>query len=243
MTTEMLSSRRVTAALSLLLLSSPPRSASAAAASTNGNDDNETCRLWLAPSYLTVESTTKYGLFAGVDFAVNETIPDVEIGFPFVDFLVDPNRNTRFNKGILDYLEGLMWTADYAGNAKFEGNHTATTFVPGVGALSNYHSAYSNVDWLQGSVLLRQRQDLTMPGQAHLSRGAISNTYNMTMIATRHIPAGMELFANYGDVWDDKSDENQFQDKFHRQDYGTFFAFANFFALCNAAIVFLIVSW
>lgn len=217
----MLPSRRV-AAVAAATVTSFLLLVGATAAAAENDDSEETCRLWLAPSYLTTESTTKYGLFAGVDFGPNETIPDVEIGFPFVDFLVDPNRSTRYNKGILDYLEGLMWTADYAG-AKFEGNHTATTFVPGVGALSNYHSGFANVDWLQGAVLLRERQDLTEPGQAHLSRGAISNTHNLTMVATRHIPAGMELFANYGDVWDDKSDQNEFQDKFHRQDYGTFF--------------------
>jgi hypothetical protein len=218
----MLSSRRATTAvISFLLLLGQTRTVVAAATENDVAHDETVCRLWLAPSYLSEGSTVKYGLFAGVDFAVNETIPDVEIGFPFVDFLVDPNKNTRYNKGILDYLEGLMWTSDYAG-AKFEGNHTATTFIPGVGALSNYHSGYSNIDWLQGSVLLRDREKgLTEPGQAHLSRGAISNTYNLTMVATRHIPAGMELFANYGDVWDDKSDENQFQDKFYRQDYGT----------------------
>ena len=195
-------------------------------------EEQPQCRLWLAPSYLSVENTVKYGLFAGVDYDVNETIPDVELGFPFVDFLVDPNRNTRYHKSILDYLEGLMWTADYAGT-KFEGNHSATTFVPGIGALSNYHSGFTNVDWLQGATLMSEREDITEPGKAHLSRGAISSAYNMTMIATRAIPAGMDLFANYGDVWDEKQEADSFQDRFHRRDYGASLSLSLVLFLCD----------
>jgi hypothetical protein len=92
--------------------------------------------------------------------------------------------------------------------------------VPGAGVLANYHSGIYNVDWLQGSVLKREREDITEPGRAHPSRGAITPYHNLTIQATQKIKAGMELFANFGDVWDESEKEkNIYQDKINRWDY------------------------
>lgn len=45
------------------------------------------CRLYLAPSHLSQESSPKYGLFAGVDYDENDVIPDYELAIPLVDFV------------------------------------------------------------------------------------------------------------------------------------------------------------
>jgi hypothetical protein len=182
--------------------------------------DASKCLLWLAPSHVSTEGNPKYGLFAGVEYAEDDILPNPELALPLIDFLESPNRNSgSLHQEILDHVESFLWTAEYAG-AKWEGNYSTTILVPGSGVLANYHSGIYNVDWQQGSVLLRERQDITEPGKAHPSRGAISPYHNMTIRATQNIKAGMELFANFGDVWDEgEKDRNIYQDKINRWDY------------------------
>ena len=180
------------------------------------------CRLWLAPSHLSTSDKTKFGLFAGVEFSENETLPNPEIGVPIVDLAARNYRGTEMydlHKEVLDYLENIVWMSRYAG-AHYEGDHSTTVFAPGVAALANYHSGYHNVDWLQSSVLLREWEDLIEPGKYSPGRGAYTNYYNMTMQATKRIPVGMELFVNIGDAWNSDSEkEDVYQDKLTRTDY------------------------
>eukprot|EP00522_Entomoneis_paludosa_P006884 CAMPEP_0172439204 /NCGR_PEP_ID=MMETSP1065-20121228/265_1 /TAXON_ID=265537 /ORGANISM="Amphiprora paludosa, Strain CCMP125" /LENGTH=625 /DNA_ID=CAMNT_0013187853 /DNA_START=20 /DNA_END=1897 /DNA_ORIENTATION=- len=194
--------------LAIILAVAPHRLATA--------EDDGDCRLWMGPSSLS-SGSIRYGLYAGVDFKVDDVLPDVELGIPYTDFFIEPNKNTPYTKGILEYLENQMWTSDFA-SSKFEGNISTSPYFPGIGALGNYHSLISNADWLLAASLLREREDITEPGRPHLSRGAITNLYNVTMKATQPIPAGMEIFPDFGDMWD-KDDSTPYQDKFSRKDF------------------------
>jgi hypothetical protein len=180
---------------------------------TNAADD--TCRLWLATSHLNEAETPRFGLYAGVDYKKNETLPFAEIALPFVDFLEGPLQTAY--PDVMPWLETFFWTADYAG-AKWEGNHSSVVYVPGIGVLSQYHSAYSNIDWRQASVLQRQLPEFWESSSGHPSRGAISSYYNMTMQASADIPVGMELFANFGDSWDSYT-EDIYEQALNRWDY------------------------
>lgn len=187
----------------------------------NKDETSHQCRIWLGPSYLTSDSSNKYGLYAGIDFNVGDIIPDYEIGLPMLDFANNPARDfSPMHTATMEYLEALMWSTDYAGQAKYEANASATAYVPGIGMLTNYHSGYYNVEWHQPSVLAREPY---LPSQkASPARGSISPYYNLTMMASKKIVAGMELFANYGDIWE--SDHNGdaddiYQQKISRQDY------------------------
>ena len=187
-------------------------------------DAERVCRLWLAPSYLSSSSkekkTTKLGVYAGVEFQENETLPHSEIAIPLVDIFTDEKKSSWTNEldqRVLHFLDSLVWTGEFAGS-QWEGNHSAPVLVPGLGLLANYHSGVANIAWDQASSLLRERQSITNPGVPHPSRGAISSFYNMTMRATRKIPRGMELFADFGDTWDE-SQEDLYQDRITRKDY------------------------
>lgn len=174
------------------------------------------CRLYVAPSHLSSSAKTMFGLYAGVAFDENASIPDFALAIPVVDLLEGPHANGE-NADILRHLEGALWTADFAG-ARWEGNISSTLFVPGVGSLASYHSATHNVDWFQGAALMRQHS-LFEEGKPHPARGAITPYENLTMRATRNIPAGMELFANFGDVWDE-SKVDIYEQTITRWDYG-----------------------
>ncbi|CAB9512428.1 Guanylate cyclase [Seminavis robusta] len=183
-----------------------------------GDGDGE-CRLWLGPSHLGTDNDPEFGIFAGVDFAPDEIIPDIEVAIPLVDWTEQFNRDTALKNMIVEFVESQVWTGDFAG-AKWEGDQNTIVAIPGIGNLANYHSGYHNVDWLQSAALLRKPLDLFESGVAHPARGAITPYHNLTMKATEHIPAGMELFANFGETWDNNQTmEDSFQDKLTRWDY------------------------
>jgi hypothetical protein len=174
------------------------------------------CGLWLAPSSTSAPDSPKLGLFAGTDFGVGEVVGSPEISIPFIDFVEDWNRQSELDDAILGFLEGYLWTAEYSG-AKNEAN-SVVTMIPGHGVLAQFHSGTCNVDWLQASALLRTPPDVPSPGVAHGSRGAITPYFNFSIAATQPIKAGMEIFANFGDAWENKTDD-VFQEKVTRSDY------------------------
>jgi len=186
---------------------------------SNSNSNSNQCRLYLGPSTTSTDDEPKLGLYAGIDYDEDELIGRPEVGIPLVDFTEAWNRRDALSNNIMEFLEGFLWTAEYGGS-KWEGNHSNTLAVPGYGVLANFHSGTHNVDWVQGSALLRETQaDITTAGKAHPSRGAISTYHNFTMTATQPIKRGMELFANFGDVWDGNQTEDVFGDKLTRWDY------------------------
>jgi hypothetical protein len=192
----------------------------------------------LAPSDTGTKQQPKYGLFAGRPYTENETIPNPELAIPLVDFVQEWNRNSALDHDILEFVESFLWTSEYAGT-KWEGNHSAPVAIPGIGVLANYHTGISNVDFLQASLYLRDNNNNnrdnnnnkphahkstgTRSGHAqahaHPARGANTPYYNATLRATQPIPAGMELFANFGDVWDGNYTDDFYQDKITRFDY------------------------
>eukprot|EP00536_Pseudo-nitzschia_multiseries_P005431 jgi/Psemu1/318643/estExt_fgenesh1_pm.C_1010016 len=179
------------------------------------------CPLWLAPSYITEQSASypKFGLYAGRNYEQNSTLPLSELAIPLIDFFEDQNRRRPLGSKVLPFLEDYMWTQDKLGS-HWEGHFSAPGIVPGVGILANFHSTYSNADFLQASVLLREPgEEFPKAGEASLMRGAVTPYFNATLRATQTIPAGMEIFADFGDVWDGNFTENIYQDKIHRYDY------------------------
>ena len=185
--------------------------------------ENDGCPMWLAPSYTTTLSADfpKYGLFAGQTYKQDSILPFSELAIPLIDFFADFNRGKPHGSDVLEFLENYLWTQEKIGSM-WEGVISAPGIVPGIGVLANYHSTYSNADFLQASILLRETKDdefIKKPGEANLIRGAVTPYSNATLKATQHIPAGMEIFADFGEVWDGNFTENIYQDKIHRYDY------------------------
>ena len=70
------------------------------------------------------------------------------------------------------------------------------SLVPGLGALANSHTGLVNVDMARPSIDTAGLHRSKDPGV-----GAFSTHYNLGWTAKNSIPAGMELFAGYGDSW------------------------------------------
>jgi hypothetical protein len=152
--------------------------------------ENDECGLWLAPSHTGTDKETRYGMFAGRAYRQNDTLPMAELAIPLVDMIEPYNRVTLLRDVILEFVESNLWTSEYAGT-KWEGNHSAPVAIPGIGVLPQFHTGIANVDFLQQSVLLRDKPKSPKSGTPHPSRGAITPYYNVTLRATRDIPAGM----------------------------------------------------
>ena len=123
----------------------------------NGDDSENACPLWLAPSYITPLSANlpKFGLYAGQAYEQNSTLPLSELAIPLIDFFVQGNRQKPFGTDILGFIENYLWTQEKIGST-WEGNISAPAVIPGIGVLANYHTTYSNADFLIASVLLRE---------------------------------------------------------------------------------------
>ena len=76
------------------------------------------CPLWLAPSYITELSTEspKYGLYAGVEYPQDATLPLSELAIPLIDFFGDFNRAKKFGSDTLSFLESFLWTQEKIGS-------------------------------------------------------------------------------------------------------------------------------
>ena len=179
--------------------------------------EHSACRVYLGPSSLTTDEDPKLGLYAGVDYDEGDQVGNPDIGIPIVDFRENFDRPNEVSKAIVAFLEAFFWSGDYGG-AQQEGNRTTTLAIPGCGALANYHAGTHNVDWVQGSALLHDGGDLFPSGKSHPARGAISPYFNFTMRAVKPIKKGMELFANFGELWD-KETKDIYGDTLKRVDY------------------------
>jgi len=210
----MVSNRSVLAVFYLLVALTP-------VSADRENSDNNACPLWLAPSYITEQNANlpKFGLFAGRNYEQNSTLPLSELAIPLIDFFEDFNREKPFGSEIIETLENHVWTQEKIGSL-WEGHFSSHSIVPGIGILANFHATYSNADFLKASVLLRDSGDeFPEAGKASLLRGAVTPYFNATLRATQNIPAGMEIFADFGGAWDGNFTENIYQDKIQRYDY------------------------
>eukprot|EP00934_Nitzschia_sp_Nitz4_P004738 Nitzschia sp. Nitz4//scaffold27_size158506//35282//37299//NITZ4_002586-RA/size158506-snap-gene-0.210-mRNA-1//-1//CDS//3329545446//4728//frame0 len=194
---------------------------------TGSEAQQEICSLWLAPSYTGTEHRPKYGMYAGHNFSRDSILPLPELAIPLIDTqAVFSNERELFGdqnqtrNSILDFLESHLWTSDQAGTT-WEGMFPAPLVIPGIGSLPKRHTGLINVDFNKPSVYFREKTKVPKAGKPFPNRGANTLYHNVTLRAITDIPAGMELFADFGQSWDDKGDDSDdiFQDTIRRNDY------------------------
>ncbi len=152
-------------------------------------DQNRNCSGWAKegecdenPSYMTTQCAKSCALVtAGLlkkEKDENEEETDDDEGDDGAFFLPD------------DYY----WDA---GNtlSKYEADEVSS-LVPGLGALANSHTGLVNCDMDAPSIDSVGNHRANNPGV-----GAFSTHHNLGFVAKHDIPAGMELFVEYGDEW------------------------------------------
>lgn len=152
--------------------------------------------MWLAPSYTNLQGVTefKYGLYAGKTYEKDSVLPLAELAIPIIDFFVQFNQKKPLGEDVVPFLETVVWEQEKIGS-QWEGSLGAPALIPGIGMLANYHETYSNAEFLEASVLLREHgEEFPEAGHASLVRGAVTPYFNVTLQASKRIPRGMEVF-------------------------------------------------
>jgi hypothetical protein len=137
------------------------------------------------------------------------------------------NMDENALANIVDWFEQYIWVPESSGG-QFELAHPnakIVTAIPGLGVLGGYNPKMTNVNWNHSSAYHREAWN-EYPGEAHPGRGAYSNYYNLELASTEEIPAGREIFLNYGENWDNEDDDDDDDDEkedgekeLTRQDY------------------------
>ena len=199
-----------TLALALVLLVLVPAPLAAqdvpAGAPAGSSSDDPMCDLYIAPSSTSEEGgPPKMGIYAGRTFAASERVGPADIAVQLLDVDGHTGRNlpdyaapqlgegdgaTALNP--FGAAAAMMWTSDSVGGAydsseAMGGGGQTFAAIPGVGMLANYHSAAVNANWNENGTLLRTLMEDQAGGMgvAHPGRGAVSEYYNVTVVATQ----------------------------------------------------------
>ena len=193
----------------------------------DASNQQQQCGLYLAMSSTSTPDEPKWGLYAGETFQKGVSIGygDVAIqtfnllGNSLVDDSEKEEQEEEENEEsnvdddlstVVEFFEQYIWVPQSSGG-QFEltaNDGRTVTAIPGAGVLGAYNPKLTNVDWNHSSSYYRPYWN-EYAGMSHVGRGAYSNFYNVGMRTTEYIPAGMEIFINYGDNWEDENDEEE----------------------------------
>jgi hypothetical protein len=155
------------------------------------NDPSDRCGIYLA------ESSTGHtlGNFAGRAFERDDTLGSSEAIVQILDI-----RHHNVESGIFleDFLS-TMWSGDATAGSG-EGNEVVSA-VGGPCFGSTGHVGMINAVIYHPSTLLRTDTDLLASGYDEITspgRGAFTMYHNLTLLAVDKIPAGMEIFLDFG---------------------------------------------
>lgn len=194
--------------------------------------DPSQCGLYLAESSTSTAKEPKWGLFAGRDMEAGTPVGFGDVAVHVFNLTannvwVDPETkevhdslDTNPLANVVDWLEQFVWVPHSSGG-QFElaGEHTRiVTAVPGGGVLGSFNPKLTNADWNQSSAYHREAWN-ERPGEAHPGRGAYTGYYNLELATTEVVPAGKEIFIEYGENWEDEKGETKKKELLTKKDY------------------------
>lgn len=171
--------------------------AAVALASAKKQDDpSDECGVYLA------ESTTWHmlGSFAGRNYQRDDIIGSTDAIVQFTDIRGHNSHLAGEDDGVrLEQFLATCWSGDATGGMN-EGDEVISA-VGGPCFSSTGHVGMINAVIYQSSTLLRTDSDLLSSGYDEMTspgRGAFTTYHNLTLLAVDKIPAGMELFLDFG---------------------------------------------
>jgi len=185
------------------------------------------CGLYLAVSSTTTAEEPKWGLYAGRTIPKGSPIGSGEVAVQTFNLLANSVTENQGDKDsvkkladIVDYLEQYLWVPQTSGG-QFEledGSGRIVTAVPGVGVVGGYNPKSTNADWNHSIAYSRPAWGEHV-GVAHPGRGASSSYFEVTLTALEKIPAGMEIFVNYGENWSEDEEDTGDDAEISKEDH------------------------
>jgi len=213
------------------------------------------CGLYIAKSSakpLKKGSTgVRLGMYAGKKIVRGDAVAPPELAIQVLSFEAHHTRlganhtssppPKRLARGIAQ-VEDMFWVPSSTGGQFEEGvfgkdggtteadvwnTNPSVTAIPGSGALSNQHVGSVLAVWKEEYCHMRVPQEPQLPKQPHAGRGAYTNYYNLTALATMDIEPGMEILLDFGDHTDPwlydpphpETEDEETQGPLHLMDY------------------------
>uniref|UniRef100_A0A7S0ULC9 SET domain-containing protein n=1 Tax=Pseudo-nitzschia delicatissima TaxID=44447 RepID=A0A7S0ULC9_9STRA len=194
-------------------------------------ETNDSCGLYMATSSTSMAGAHKWGVYAGKDYEDKVPVGFGDLAIHFFDLLGNQiwyNRETgeiaddldeNYLANIVDWFEQYVWVPQSSGG-QFEIKNQdmgakIVTVVPGTGVIGGFNPKLTNTDWNHSSAYHRDAWN-EFPEEAHPGRGAYTNYYNLELTSTEVIPAGREIFMEFGVNW---SDEDKEKETLTKKDY------------------------
>ena len=156
----------------------------------------DACQLYMAESSI---PDSGLGMYTMKDIKENEPIffPGIVVQQQDHDW---HQKERRFWLNAEEYeqewqLHNYFWEARNT-LGMFDGELDMQSIIPGLGMLANSHTGLVNALMTRPQINTAGLHRSVDPGS-----GAFSAYHKYTYLATQNIPAGMELFARYGDEW------------------------------------------
>ena len=184
-------------------------------ATTQANeDDSSKCGMYIAISATSTVDDTKWGIYAGKDFAKNAPLgyPDVAINIFNLQGnaqLADESASSEtLVAHTVEFFEQFIWVPiPSGGQFELEEGRTVTA-IPGAGVLGGYNPKLINADWNHSSAFFRPAMG-EQPGVNHPGRGAYTQFFNVGLRTKKEIQAGHEIYLDYGDNWENLEEEEE----------------------------------
>ncbi|KAL3940231.1 MAG: hypothetical protein SGBAC_005191 [Bacillariaceae sp.] len=193
--TSVIRAREQAAAAGVTTTSTTPMQQSTSSTNNTKQPPLVECGVYMAPS--TIGNYSNLGIYTGYALRAKAVIRFPEIAIPLLFRNFDQHPPNSLGDGTL--WDRYIWGAHVADLDPID-DHDRTlersVFVPGVGCTVNSMLDLQNIHATAGSVY-----DTAGVARDHPAAGSFSPYHSSQTIATREIPVGSELFANYGDGW------------------------------------------
>eukprot|EP00980_Cylindrotheca_fusiformis_P016009 scaffold4705_cov108-Cylindrotheca_fusiformis.AAC.3 len=153
------------------------------------------CGVFMAPS--TLGNNSNLGIFTGIPLQQGQVVNYPEIAIPLLFRNFDEHPPNSLGDGTL--WDRYIWGGHVANIDPiddFNRDLERAVFVPGVGCTVNSMLDLYNIDSTSGSIY-----DTAKVPRYHPAAGSFSPYHSSKTTATRDVPVGSELLANYGDGW------------------------------------------
>jgi hypothetical protein len=157
--------------------------------------ESSSCELFMAPSTI---PGAGLGIFTAKDLEEGDFVGNGDVPILLVDVSRHqgfPDNHHYYDSDFFDPFQNYVWDGGYMGigNQEYVDN---SVFWPGINAGVNCFPSLINI-----GLSMFESEEAGIHRSRHPGAGAFSPYHNGTSPATRRIPAGGELFKDYGDDW------------------------------------------
>ena len=193
----------------------------AVVATDSSTTEDDSCGIYMATSSTSTVEQPTWGLYAGKDYDKDVPVGPAEVAIHTFNLMANSIPEAEDDdtmQAVVEFVEQFIWVPHSSGGQFETEEGRIVTAISGAGIMGGYNAKLTNADWNHSFAYSREAWN-EEPGVAHPGRGAYSNYFNVGLRATDSIPAGMEIFVNYGENWEDEDEDSDKKAEITREDH------------------------